>query len=175
MRKHALILAGLLALVLSAPVVHAGVLIDLTTGTTSAPSGASDFYVASVSGTLSPISKNPQDLGLSEDGTETTIPLIDMMDPGRTYSIMLDEVTWAAGDGNNAANSGATFTVRIQYSNDNASWTLSGTSTVIDGVAVSGNSRYLVDFTMPPCRYMRVQIVSGITRFFQATAKLLIP
>jgi len=176
MCQRALFLAGLLVVLLAASPAGAGVLIELSTsGTTGIPSGTSGFYVSGLSGTLDPVKKSPEDLGLEADSTEITIPLLDKMDPGRTYSIQMDEITWCAGDGDNAANSGATYTVRVRYSNEDGSWSLSGVSTVVDGRAISGATREPTEFTLPPCRYARVEIISGITRFLKATAKLLIP
>jgi hypothetical protein len=152
----------------------AGVLIDFTiatSGTTTVASGQSDFQVAAISGTANPATGRPYKLDSSTG--DVTIKNVDQLDLTKDWSIQLDEVTeGVALDGDNT---GTTCTVLIQFSNDDDSWTLSGTSSLIDGVLLSGNSRYVVQFPPTVARFARLIWETGITVVSVAKAKLLIP
>lgn len=169
------VLTILITTILALPgIAGAGILIDLTiatSGTTTVASGQSDFQVSATSGTANPATGRPFTLDLAT--ADVTIKNIDQLDLTKDWSIQLDEVTeGVALDGDNT---GTTCTVLISFSNDDDAWALSGTSSLIDGVLLSGNSRYVVQFPPTVARFARLIWETGITVVSVAKAKLLIP
>lgn len=115
-------------------------------GNTTVASGTSTFIVDMASGTTV----------IGVDNTEGY------------FSIQVNNITVAKGS--ESTPSGATFTVTYKASNYDtpAHWAAEATTTVINGVALSGNSRYIYEIYPKFCRYLQFYFGTGITKFYDA-------